>query len=525
VYDILIKNGKVFDGTGTPWTWANVAIEGGKIVAVGPLKGAKAKQVIDAEGKAVSPGFIDIHSHSDCVFLVNPKADSKVKQGVTLEIAGNCGSSVAPLTEKTKKRAELELEDGVPLTWTTFGEYLDAMQKASPTINWACLVGHGTIRSGVMDFDRRPPTKTELTAMKKLLAQAMDDGAFGMSSGLIYPPSSYADTAELVELAKVLHDKHGLYFTHMRNEADGLLESVNEAITVGREADVPVQIAHHKAVGEPNWGTVKKSLAMIDEARKSGVDVTADQYPYIASSTGLTSIIPGWAHEGGRPALLARLKDPATRLRLRDEVQKNYTGGGWGRIRVARVNTPENKKYEGMDIEAIAKLRGQEPVDAAFDLLIEENCDVGQIKFGMCEEDVKTVMQHPYIMPGSDGSSLATTGVLSKGKPHPRNYGTFVRVLGKYVREDKVLRLEEAIRKMTSLPAWRLGITDRGILRPCMWADIAIFDPETVIDVSDFTDPHRYPVGVSHVIVNGQLVVKNGEHTGKTPGMVLRRGK
>jgi N-acyl-D-amino-acid deacylase len=525
LYDILIKNGKVYDGTGSPWTWANVAIQDGKIAAVGALPGAKAKQVIDAAGQAVTPGFIDIHSHSDCVFLLNPKADSKVKQGVTLEVTGNCGSSVAPLTEKSKKRAELEMDKSIPITWTTFGEYLDAMQKAGPSINWACLVGHGTIRSGVMDFDRRPPTKTELADMKKLLAQAMDDGAFGMSSGLIYPPSSYADLAELVELGKVLHEKHGLYFTHMRNEAEGLLESVKEAIAVGRDAAVPVQIAHHKAVGDKNWGMVKKSLVMIDEARKQGVDVTLDQYPYIASSTGLTSIIPGWAHEGGRPALLARLADPETRARLRLEVGKNYSGDAWGRILVASVNTEANKKFEGMDMEAIAKVRGQEPVDAAFDLLIEEKCDVGQIKFGMCEDDVKTVMQHPYVMPGSDGSSLANYGPLGKGKPHPRNYGTFVRVLGKYVREEHVLRLEEAIRKMTSLPAWRLGLSDRGLLKPCVWADVAIFDPDTVIDVSDFKDPHRYAAGVSNVLVNGRLVVKDGEHTGTTPGMVLRRGK
>lgn len=525
MYDILIKNGKIYDGTGAPWFYADVAIKDGRIAALGPLENASTRRVIDAAGMAVSPGFIDIHSHSDSVFLINPLADSKVKQGVTLEVAGNCGASLAPLTAKSRSRAAAAFaEEGIEPTWTTMGEYFDAIEKNGTSVNFACLVGHGTVRAGVMGYDHRPPTDDELQEMKALVASAMDDGAIGMSSGLIYPPSSYADTQELIELCKVVAEKRGIYFTHMRNENVRLLESVDEAIRVGREAGVPVQISHHKASGRGAWGLVKQSLKMIDEARKNGVDVTADQYPYIASSTSLTSIIPGWAHEGGRDALIARLTDPQTRAKLKAEVSKNMAGE-WEKLVVSKVASEKNKQYEGMHVAAIAAARGQDPCDAAFDLLIEENGEVGQIRFGMCEEDVKTVMKHPLVMVGSDGSSLASYGTLGRGKPHPRNYGTFARVLGKYVRDEGVITLEEALRKMTSLPAWRLGLWDRGILRPGMWADVTVFDPATVKDTSDFGDQHKYAAGIPYVLVNGQVVVDNGEHTGITPGKVLRRGR
>jgi N-acyl-D-amino-acid deacylase len=524
MFDILIRGGRVYDGTGAPWFHAGVAVQGGKIAAIGPIAASEARRVIDAGGLAVSPGFIDIHSHSDTVFLANPKADSKVRQGVTLEVAGNCGSSVAPVTEKSLERTQQNTRGEAEVTWRTMGEYFDALDRSGVTTNVACLVGHGQVRTGVMEYDRRPPTAAELDAMKKLVAQAMDDGAVGISSGLIYPPSSYAETDELVELAGVVAAKHGLYFTHMRNENVELLKSVAEATEVGEKAGLPVQIAHHKASGQKAWGLVKQSLAMIDEARMRGVDVTADQYPYIASSTGLTSIIPGWAHEGGRPAILARLKDAETRSRLKIEVTVGR-GDTWEKLIVSKVTTEKNKRFEGKSVAEIAAILGKEPCDAAFDLLIEEDCEVGQISFGMCEEDVMTVMRHPFIMPGSDGSSLADHGVLGEGKPHPRNYGTFARVLGKYVREEHNLRLEEAIRKMTSLPAWRLGLWDRGILRPGNCADITIFDPATVKDVSDFPDPHRYAAGIPYVLVNGQVVVEHGSRTDAVAGKVLRMRK
>ena len=524
MYDIVIKNGTVYDGTGAPGFAADVGVTDGKVAAIGPLCAKDGRRVIDAAGCAVSPGFIDIHSHSDVVFLVNPRADSKVKQGVTLEVAGNCGDSAAPLTKRSLPYAKGADDYGLEPTYMTMGEYFDAMEKSGLSINFASLVGHGTVRKAAMGYDMRPPTESEMEEMKALIAAAMDDGAVGISSGLIYPPSSYAGTQELIELSKVVAARHGLYFTHMRNEGEYLLESVAESVEIGEQAGLPVHIAHHKASGEKWWGKVKQSLAAIDEARKRGVDVTADQYPYIASSTGLKSIIPGWAHEGGNSAILARLTEDATRARLKTEVSANVAGS-WDRYVVSKVNLEANKRFEGMDLAAIAAEAGKNPCDAAFDLLIEEKCQVGQIRFGLCEEDVATVMKHPYIMVGSDGSSLANYGELHKGKPHPRNYGTFARVLGKYVREEGVLRLEEALRKMTSLPAWRLGIWDRGILRPGLWADITVFDPDTVKDVSDFRDPHRYAAGIPYVLVNGQVVVEGGEHTGLLPGKVLRRGE
>lgn len=523
MYDILIKNGKIYDGTGAPWFYGDVAVKDGKICAIGSLSDKEAARVIDATGLAVSPGFIDVHSHSDMSFLVNPLADSKVKQGVTLEVAGNCGSSVAPLTDKTKKMSKALLEEDMPPTWTTMGEYFAALENRGMCINFACLVGHGTVRAGVMGFDQRPPTEQELEQMKQLVSQAMDDGAIGMSTGLIYPPSSYAQADEITELARVVRAKNGIYFTHMRNEGDRLIESMVETIEVGRATGVPVQISHHKVGGERNWGMIKQSLEMMVDARKEGIDVTADQYPYIASSTSLTSIIPDWAHEGGREALLARLVDPETRARIKQQVNKSMSVG-WDKLVVSSVKSEHNKRFEGMDVQAISEIMGKEPSDAAFDLLIEEKGEVGQIRFGMCEEDVKTVMKHPLVMIGSDGSSLANYGKLHKGKPHPRNYGTFPRVLGKYAREEGVLSLEEALRKMTSMPAVRLGLWDRGSLRTGFWADITVFDPQTVIDVSDFADPHRYAAGIPYVLVNGQVVVDNGAHTGLTPGKVLRRG-
>jgi N-acyl-D-amino-acid deacylase len=524
LYDILIKNGRVYDGTGAPWFYGDIAVKDGKIVKIGNLTTDTAKKVIDAAGLAVSPGFIDIHSHSDMSFIINPLADSKVKQGVTTEVTGNCGSSVAPLTEMAKQYGKQLTDEDIDVTWSTMAEYFDALEEKGLSINVAGLMGHGTIRAGVMGFDRRPPTDAELDAMKALIAQAMDDGAVGMSTGLIYPPSSYADTAEIIELAKVVSEKNGLYFTHMRNEADALLESVKETIEIGRQACIPVQIAHHKTVGERNWGKVKQSLEMIVEARKQGVDVTLDQYPYIASSTSLTSIIPGWAHEGGRDALVDRLKQPETRARLKKEVSERM-GDGWVRYVISRVSKQHNKRFEGMDLAAVAKTEQKDPCDAAFDLLVDEDGNVGQIKFGMTEEDVETVMKHPLVMIGSDGSSLADYGELGEGKPHPRNYGTFPRVLGKYSRQRGVLPLEEALRKMTSMPATRLGLWDRGVLRVGAWADITVFDPDTVEDVSDFQDPHKYARGIPYVIVNGALVVNEGAHTKVTPGRVLRRGK
>ncbi len=526
MFDLLIRGGKVFDGTGAPWTKADVGIAGERITAVGDLRGLRAIKAIDAEGLCVSPGFIDIHSHSDIPVLVNPKAESKIRQGVTTEVVGQCGSSPAPLSGRSEElKGELGKEYGLEITWSDMAGYIRAVSDRGASVNIVPVVGHGAIRAAAMGIDRRGATAEELCAMMRLVEQAMQDGARGMSTGLIYPPSCYADVDEIAALAGVVARYGGIYMTHMRNESEGLLESIEEALEVGRRAGIRVQISHHKAVGRPNWGLPAKSLPMLEAARREGIDVAADQYPYIASSTGLSSVIPAWAHEGGPATMLERIRDPETAKRLRAEIEAHQAkiGSKWEDMFVASVSMESDKQWEGMNIQQIADARGVDPISAVFDLLLSGQY-VGQIRFGMSEDDVKTIMRHPLVMTGSDGSCLAPYGLLGRGKPHPRNYGTFVRVLGRYVREEKNLGLAEAIRKMTSLPASRMRLLDRGLLRPGMAADVTVFDAETVGERATFLDPHQYASGIEYVIVNGRATVWQGEHTGAMGGRVLAGG-
>lgn len=526
MYDLLVRGGRIVDGTGAPYFHGDVGVVEGIISAVGDLGGSLARRTVMAEGRVVTPGFIDIHSHSDSSYFVNPLGESKVRQGVTLEVMGQCGWSLAPVGGPAVAELEKELaeEDGTEIRWRTMGEYLTCLEESRPSVNLAVLVGHGTLRGSVVGYEDRPPTADEIREMQRRLQQALGEGAFGYSTGLIYPPSSYARTEELVALARAMAPQGGIYFTHMRNEGERLLEAVTEAIRIGREGGVPVEIAHHKAGGEKNWGKVKDSLRLIADARTQGVDVTADQYPYTASSTGLSSIVPQWAHDGGSEKLLGRLRDPETRARLQRECeQAEDPWSSWDRLLISSVKTEANRKFEGKDLAQIARERGQDPVTAAFDLLIEEELAVGMVRFGMSEDDVKLVMSHPWVMVGSDGSALAPYGRLGKGKPHPRNYGTFPRVLGNYVREEKVLPLERAVAKMTGMPAWRLRLWDRGLLRPGYRADLVVFDPDRIADRATFTDPHQYPQGIDLVVINGQVTVEAGEHTGARAGQVLRR--
>lgn len=524
MHDFKITNVRIVDGTGAPYFHGEVAVKDGRIVEVGWRVEGDARRVIDGHGLVLSPGFIDSHSHSDTTWFVDRRGELKLMQGVTTEVTGQCGASAAPFGEK-RRAAQMEstTEEGSPITWTSFAEYLDALERNGVGVNIVPLVGHSAVRSSVMGYDRRPPTEAELEEMKGHIVEAMEAGAFGYSSGLIYPPSSYADTQELIELAKAMAPYGGIYATHMRNEGMELLKSVEEAITIGREAGVPVQISHHKVTVEKNWGAVKDSLKMIEEARAQGVDVLCDQYPYIASATSLTSIIPGWAHEGGPKALLARLKDPETGAKLKEIVNESRSGGGWGRLLITSVRSEKNRFAQGKRIPEIAAIWGISEVEAAWRLLIEEELEVGEAAFGMCEEDVKTVMAHRLVMIGSDSSSTAIDGPLAKGRPHPRTFGTFPRVLGKYTREEKVLTLEQAVYKMTGMAAMRLKLWDRGVLRPGAKADLVLFNPDTIIDTATFEDPCRYPVGIEWVMVNGVMVIENGKHTGQIVGKVLRR--
>lgn len=522
--DIVIKNGLVVDGTSNPWVKADVAIQGERIAKLGSISD-KAEKIIDASGLVVCPGFIDMHSHSDLAILSRPPPQQKIRQGVTTELLGQDGLSVAPVKGPMKKELAKylagiagELDREWP--WSTVGEYLKEIERCGIQVNVATYVGHGTVRMTVSGFVERPVTSDELEAMKELVDQSMRDGAFGLSSGLVYAPGSYADTNELVALAEIAAKRGGIYTSHIRGESGTLEKSLEEALTIGKSAGLPVHISHHKAAGRMHWGKVKKTLAMIDDARSRGLDVTCDQYPYTAGSTMLSVVIPPWAHKGGVEKLLQCLKDPEARERMKRDMETELPGwtsyykqSGWDKIQITFCK--KNTALEGKTIEQIAELRGTDPFTAAFDLLVDEETAVSMVIFYLSEDDVRTVMRHPATMVGTDG--------LMVGNPHPRVYGTYPRILGRYVRDEKVLTLEDAIRKMTSLPAQRLGLQDRGLIRPGMFADIAVFNPKTIIDKATYEKPHQYSVGVECVVVNGAVVLEKGEVKETLPGKVLRK--
>ena len=517
--DLVFKNARVFDGTGSPWFRADVGLKNGYIVKVGNVN-ENAKTIVDAAEKCLSPGFIDAHSHSDYILVTNPTADSKIMQGVTLEATGQCGSSAAPRGLGFRPDEDTTSEGIETPTWTDMASYMKLLEDQGVSINVAPLVGHGTVRKQVMGSDRRAPTSEELSLMKQLVADAMEQGAFGISTGLIYVPGVYSDTDEVVELATVAAGHGGFYFTHMRDERDKLQEALAEAIEIGFRAHIPVQISHFKVMGKPNWGKIKGAISMIEEAREKGLDITADQYPYVASSTGLAASLPSWVWAGSRQEGLRKIQDPSERKRILDEIKGTEV---WENLVISSLTHKDDQVFIGKNIVEVATSLGVSPEEACLGLLERNKGIVQIVNFAMCEEDVKTVMKQPWVMVGSDASSLNKD--TAKGKPHPRAYGTFSRILGKYVREERHLRLEDAIRKMTSLPAMRLGLQDRGILRENMRADLVLFDETEVVDTSTFLEPHQYAQGISWVVVNGVPVVQDGIHTGARPGMVLRRCK
>jgi len=535
-YDLIIRGGKVVDGAGNPWYRGDVAVADGRIAAVGRLD-ADADRVIDASDLVVAPGFVDAHSHSDSNTLIYPQMESTVMQGITTVVAGQCGSSIAPvnpdLREVLEREAAAWLPEGVEfkITWTTFDEYLREEEKSGLGANIAHLVGHGAVRVAGMGFDARDPTDEELERMRGLVAEAMEAGAFGLSTGLIYPPGVYARTEEIIELAKVVARYGGIYDSHIRGEGRNLLKALEEAITIGEKAGLPVEISHHKASNREVWGKSVETLRMMDEARGRGVDITCDQYPYRAGATSLVTLLPPWVHAGGTERLLERLRDPELRKRIRREIEEgvpgweNFAGDlGWKNIYVTSVKTEANKPVEGKNLSEIREMRGDpDEFTSLYKLLLEEEGAAGMIIFSMNEDDVRRIMRSPLHMVGTDASSCAPTGITSHGKPHPRHYGTYPRILGRYVREYGILRLEEAIRKMTSLPAQRFGLLDRGLLRPGMRADIAVFNPDTIIDKATYQDPHLFPEGIEYVIVNGVITVDTGKYTGALAGKTLRK--
>lgn len=524
----VIKNGLVVDGSGDPRSRVDILIENMRIVKVGKVEGGR-DRVIDAEGLIVAPGFIDIHSHSDFTLPIRPRAEGKIMQGVTTEVVGNCGLSPAPVKKATlsllRKYVDFVSEEGLAWNWSSLGDYLDHVESEGVAVNVVPLVGQGTVRVAVMGFDNRLPSKDEMDEMKALIEGAMEDGAFGISSGLVYPPGMYTSTDELIELCKVASKHGGIYTSHIRGESDSAIQAVEEAIEIGERAQLPVEISHHKAAGKANWGKTVSTLRIMDEARVKGSDVTCDLYPYTAAMTTLTSILPPWVLEGGVDEALDKLKNPKLMERIKRDVrmgrpdwQENYVkASGWEGIMIAACKSEKNKVVEGKTVDVIAKSRNVDPFDFVFQLLEEEGGSVSMVLFMMCEEDVCRIMKHQASMIGTDGIDL------SYGKPHPRAYGTYPRVLEKYVREEGILTLEEAVKKMTSLPAEKLRLMNRGLIKEGMWADIVVFDPKNIEERGTYLDPRRYPKGIEYVLVNGEVVVEKGTHTGALAGKVLRR--
>ena len=528
--DIAIENGLVVDGTGNPWYRANVALRNDRIAVVTRSEIRNARQVIDAKGLVVSPGFIDMHSHSDLTLLAGADAESKIRQGVTTEVIGNCGESAAPLEGEAVGVAQANASEyGLKVTWSSLSEYMKALEQHGVVLNVACLIGHGTVRTSVMGFANRVPMGREMNRMKELVAKCMQEGAFGLSSGLFYAPSCYAKLDELVELARVATLYGGIYASHIRDESDRLEKAVEEALAVGRKSGISVELSHHKACAKRNWGKVRRTLRNITKARTEGIDATVDVYPYIAYDTYLSAAIPPWAHEGGPERLIERLKKPAIRKKLKQQMQRGgkgwetmTKGPSWDKFMISSF--PKRPSLVGKTIKQISRSRKCDPYEAIFDMLIDGETMVNVVVEDMNERDVEFVMQSPLSMIGSDGYSLSTSGPLGRGKPHPRSFGTFPRILGRYVREKHVLSLETSVRKMTAFPATKLGLSDRGLLRGGMIADIVIFNPSKIADKATYLQPHRFPLGIEYVIVNGKIAIAEGNYLRRLNGHVLKHG-
>ena len=528
-WSVLFRGGSVVDGTGAPPRRADVAVAGDRIAAIGPDLRGEAARVIDVTGKTVTPGFIDAHSHSDLFYFGVPSAESKVRQGVTTEVVGMCSFSQAPL-----RAGQEDLIQGwaggigasLDLRWEGFGPYLDALRTVRPSVNVVHMVGHGALRIAAMGFENRPAGADDLKAMERLLGEAMDAGAFGFSTGLVYAPSAYSETPELVALARAMARRNGLYFSHIRGESSMLLDSIREAIRIGEEGGVGVQISHVKASGRENWDKIDAALRMIEDAKARGVDVLGDVYPYNAGSTKLDNLMPSWAHEGGLPKLLERLGDRATRRKIVEQCL--IDGERWGTVSQGGIGfdqifiaSSRRRELEGLNLAQIARQGGRPPAETLMDLLLEEKCTLGMVSFSQSLDVVGKVLAHPSLMIGSDSIPLFAGEGDKPGKPHPRTYGTFPRVLGEYARDRKVFTLETAVHKMTGMPAARLRIADRGVVREGAFADLAVIDPATVKDESTYADPHRYPTGIPYVVVNGAIAVDAGRFAAPGTGRVL----
>ncbi len=529
-FDLVLAGGRVVDGTGAPWFRADVGIVGDRIAAVGDLREAEATRRVDASGLVVAPGFIDMMGQSEYNVLVDSRAASKITQGITTEVTGE-GGSIAPLNARMlADDRERYAHFGYTPTFTTLAGYFDEFARRKSALNLATFVGAGGVRNLVVGKENRPPTAAELAAMERAVAQAMEEGALGVSTSLIYMPDNFASTEEIIALAKVAARYGGSYITHQRDEgADnygGIDKSLDEVFRIAREAGIPAEIYHLKAMGKASWGRMPEILKRIEAARAEGLDVSADQYPWTASSNALDASLPIWVREGGEGPLVKRLTDPQTRARARADFLKSPENADWPegakRVLITSVLKPELKPYEGKTIAEIAADQKKDPLDTMFDLVVADGGQTSRVSFSMSEEDVRAALKHPLVSFCTDSPAMAADGIFSKEKSHPRAWGSAPRILGKYVREEKVLTLEEAVRKMTSLPASRMRFTDRGIVRAGFAADLVAFDPQTVRERSTYADPLHYSEGLPYVVVNGKLVVDGGRITDERPGRILR---
>jgi dihydroorotase/N-acyl-D-amino-acid deacylase len=529
-FDLVITNGHIIDGTGSPWYAGDVGIRDGRIAAIGNLSDAARKRTFDAKGKIVAPGFVDMLGQSEATILVDPRLPSKIYQGITTEITGE-GGSAAPLNDAiiAADRAGYEHYKINP-DWRTFRQYFARLEKQGMGINLASYVGATQVRRMVLGDADVQPTPEQLDKMKALVRDAMRGGAVGVSTSLMYAPAPYAKTEEIIALASEASKFGGIYATHMRNESDSVLESIDEAVRIGREARIPVEIWHFKVAGKANFGRMPDLVARVNKARAEGVDVEADTYAYTAWFNSMSAFVPAWAHDGGDANLIERLKDPTTRARIRKDLEtpsKDWDNewdeiSGPQDVMISVVQNPALKKFQGKRLTEVAKTLNKDPMDTLFDLLIEDKAFTECAVFGMSEPDVALALEQPWVSVDNDSSGTSPEGILAEEHPHPRAYGTFPRILRKYVREEKKLTIEEAIRKFSALPAQRMRLTDRGVLKLGLWADVVVFDPETVRDLATFDDPNRLSEGMEYVLINGVPVIENGKMTGALPGKVLR---
>jgi N-acyl-D-amino-acid deacylase len=528
-FDVIIKGGTVYDGTGGEGRVADVAIRGDRIAGVGNFAKASAKKTIDAHGLAVAPGFINMLSWSNESLIQDGRSQSEIRQGVTTEIMGE-GESMGPVNDRVresmlKQQADIKYE----IKWNTLAEYLQYLEKRGVSCNVASFIGATTIRANVIGFEDKQPTPEEMEQMRELVRKEMEAGALGIGTSLIYPPAFYAKTEELIEMCKVAAKYQGKYISHMRSEGNQLLEAFDEMLRIAREAQIPAEVYHIKAAGQKNWGKVDDLLARIEAAQKEGLNIRANMYTYTAAGTGLDACFPPWTQDGGYPALFKRLRDPATREKIKAEVKIDsdkwenlyLAAGSPDKIILVGFKSEKLKPLTGKTLADVAKMRGKDPIDTAMDLVAEDESRIGTIYHLMSEESVKKELAKPWISFGSDEASQAPEGVFLKSNPHPRAYGNFARVLGKYARDEKVITLPEAVRRLSALPATNLGLDHRGFIQDGMFADVVVFDPVTIADRATFEKPHQYAVGMKHVFVNGVQVLKDGEHTGAKPGRAL----